>query len=204
MSRVDAAIASLRSHQADYPDYDAGDWLTSVSGAFTAQSVLSVARVLADMAEWSLRGIQVTQEDLARKSGYSQSQAARAIALLSDRGYVMVARRPARRRSWGYVQYPNSYRLVIPGGATWDMPDTGRLDDGVGPEDSSSYIVTPFSEDFREGQTGRLPVSGITSFEEWLSRDESEMERHAITPWPEMTGERLSSAVAWLHEEEAA
>lgn len=137
-----SAIAALRALQTDYPDYDADDWLRAVEDAFKVATVRSVARALAGLADWSLRGIQVTQERLSKRAGVSKGSVPRAITKLVDAGYLVVSKRPVRKTSNGYTQYPNSYRLVIPEAPTWDMP----------PWDASDVFETYVPED-----AGELP-----------------------------------------------
>jgi DNA-binding MarR family transcriptional regulator len=120
---ADAAIAHLRSYQQDYPDYDAEDWLMAVKGALSSQSVLSVAQSLAARADWSLRGIEASRRELASDTGYSAGTVSAAVRALEGSGFVLVARRSPRSDGTKVRQHSNSYRLSIPGGATWNMPD---------------------------------------------------------------------------------
>jgi hypothetical protein len=120
-----AAANALRAYQQDYPDYGVDDWVRAVKTAFARGSVLSVAEALAGMADLSLRGIEVSQRDLAEDCGYSQKSVSRAITELSGAGYVIVARRPVQSDGENVWQWPDGYRLVIPGGATWSMSPVG-------------------------------------------------------------------------------
>ena len=123
-----SAVAALRSYQTDYPDYDAEDWMNAIEGVFRASSVRAVARELANLADWSMRGIAVSREDLAKRAVLGVGSVSRAVSKLAEAGYLVVSKRPARKTSNGFTQYPNVYRLVIPEARTWDMPSWDEAD----------------------------------------------------------------------------
>ncbi|MGH3159904.1 MAG: hypothetical protein ACRDNF_25470, partial [Streptosporangiaceae bacterium] len=70
----------------------------------------------------SLRGIEVSQQRLAKRAAVGRASVSRAVTTLADAGYLVVSKRPSRKTGDGYAQYPDYYRLVIPGGPAWDVP----------------------------------------------------------------------------------
>lgn len=179
-----AAVSALRTYQTDYPDYDADDWLAAVCQAFTVVSIVSVARILAGMADWSLRGIEVSQRKLAKLTGLSQKTVSRCVNQLTEAGLVEVARRSPRSNGHDVTQLPDAYRLVIPGGPTWSVADTGLIGWG----DEAPYSVSHFSQ-----ETSPLHSEGPTYKDDGLFP----WERHYI---PEVT-EESTVPFAWTWNE---
>lgn len=120
---AEKVISHLRSYQSHYPDYSPRDWVT-VLGIGTP-SVKAVAKVLAGMADWSMRGIEISQRDLASKAGISQKSVQRAVSRLEREGFLVRYRRIAKSNGTDVTQEPDAYRLCIPGGAVWGVPEFG-------------------------------------------------------------------------------
>lgn len=137
------AVSALRTYQADYPDYDAEVWIASVREVFRIKSVLSVALGLAILSDWSLRGIEISQDRLAKMTGVSKRSVTKAVARLTEAGFLSVSRRYPRSNGHEVTQKPDSYRLVVPGGPTWGVADTGPIGWG----DEAPYSVDTFSQE---------------------------------------------------------
>ena len=151
-----AAVAALRTYQTDYPDYDAEDWMNAIEGVFRAASVRAVARELANLADWSLRGISISQERLAKSAGVSRASVSGAVSKMAAAGHLVVSKRPVRKTSAGYTQYPDVYRLVIPAGKTWDMPAWDAADSfETYIPDASEGTVPEWAEDSPENSASR-------------------------------------------------
>jgi biotin operon repressor len=138
-----AAVSALRTYQTDYADYDAEAWIASVRDTFRIKSVHTVALGLATLSDWSLRGIEISQRKLAKLTGLSQKTVSRCVNQLTEAGLVEVARRFPKSNGHDVTQRPDSYWLVIPGGPTWGMADTGLIGWG----DESPYSVSHFSQE---------------------------------------------------------
>ena len=137
------AVSALRTYQTEYPDYDAETWIASVRGVFHVKSVLTVALGLATLSDWSLRGIEISQDRLAKMTGVSKRSVTKAVARLTEAGFLSVSRRYPRSNGHEVTQKPDAYRLVIPGGPTWGVANTGL----IGWDDEASYSVDTFSQE---------------------------------------------------------
>ena len=150
-----SAVAALRNYQTDYPDYDAEDWMNAIEGVFRAASVRAVARELANLADWSLRGISISQERLAKSAGVSRASVSSAVSKMAAAGHLVVSKRPARKTSNGYTQYPDVYRLVIPEARTWDMSLWDEADAFQAYIPETDRDTPPWAEDSADASANR-------------------------------------------------
>jgi DNA-binding transcriptional ArsR family regulator len=193
-----AAITALRDFQTGYPDYSASDWAAAVAEQFRTRSVLVTAQALAGLGDWSCRGIEVSQADLAENAGMSQKSVSNAIAALEAAGMVKVSRRPVMSDGEEVWQHPNVYELCIPGLPTWDRPEADgddALDAWADDSVPEWKLVPPVPHlSVNDGSFTRAwrvrCECGLDSTFEWKADADAELQSHRCEPtrlqpvWP--------------------
>lgn len=145
------AASFLRSRQQGYPDYHPDDWFDAVTVKHSRGSVRKVASVLYALTDDSLRGIEVNQRRIAELARVSQMTVSRCMSLLESEGFVYRYSRPKFSDGVIVTQWPDVYRLAIPGRPEWGL---SGIPEGI-PQALPEVTVSIPNPDF----DGTLPVS---------------------------------------------